>query len=221
MYAVDYSNYLQHHGILGMKWGVRRYQNADGSLTSAGRKRYYLNEYNNFSNSADKYAKKYNASKEGKAKLKEANKAAKRALDWEQKSEGLDFDWNGRQGKAAYKALDKANKLHGDYSRSRNKYVVDNLLKQYGSEKFSIMVSGKYSYDVNKINDSKTATTIFNERYKEGNGNSNVSRKEIADRVKSPLRRGAEMARDILLMSGAVALVGGTVVGGYLNKLKK
>lgn len=32
-----------HHGIKGQRWGVRRYQNPDGSLTSAGRKRYSSN----------------------------------------------------------------------------------------------------------------------------------------------------------------------------------
>lgn len=39
-YMTSKSNDLQHHGIMGQKWGVRRFQNRDGSLTGAGRKRY-------------------------------------------------------------------------------------------------------------------------------------------------------------------------------------
>lgn len=34
------SSYLEHHGIKGQRWGLRRFQNSDGSLTDAGRKRY-------------------------------------------------------------------------------------------------------------------------------------------------------------------------------------
>lgn len=38
---------LQHWGIKGMKWGVRRYQNKDGTLTAAGKRRMYRDMYDN------------------------------------------------------------------------------------------------------------------------------------------------------------------------------
>ncbi len=78
---------LYHHGIKGMKWGRRRYQNTDGSLTAAGRKRYGDGD-GTLSRWKKERAAKRDAKREAKARTKnnvknmtdeELNKAITRA----------------------------------------------------------------------------------------------------------------------------------------------
>lgn len=45
-YYMVRDNELCHYGVKGQKWGVRRYQNKDGSLTTAGKRRQAKQEYN-------------------------------------------------------------------------------------------------------------------------------------------------------------------------------
>lgn len=70
------NNYIAHHGVKGQRWGIRRYQNEDGTLTSAGQKRYtkelaaYEKRLDRYEKGRELYAKGETINKnEAKAKL--------------------------------------------------------------------------------------------------------------------------------------------------------
>lgn len=106
-------NELMHWGIKGMKWGVRRYQNKDGSLTPAGKKRY------------DKEM----------AKLKEEEKIAKNKLRTQAKLNKLDEKRKEiealKRGKPIAKSTNKPSKPSvKDMSDEELRQTVNRLLME-------------------------------------------------------------------------------------------
>ena len=82
-------NTLYHHGILGQRWGVRRYQNHDGSLTDAGRRRLEKKDTKWARKNYDKITNK--AYKQSK---KELDRYAKNTLDEKHNSKNKDGSLN-------------------------------------------------------------------------------------------------------------------------------
>ena len=119
MYELRFDE-LQHHGVLGMKWGVRRYQNADGTLTPAGKLKYGGDTKNNSLRSKLTVARGTNYKKGDSLTDKEKEKMTKQATKIAKKDIKENIYYRNANVKAANKYLNNPEK----YSRNMSAALV-------------------------------------------------------------------------------------------------
>lgn len=169
---------LYHFGVKGMRWGVRRYQNADGSLTAAGRKRY--GSESNFGAKERRQARKEvradnrrafelgkKATVLGEAS-KLANDAASRREHKIEKLRDAGYDQNGAKvpKQASKLAVDYAtkNRLNAEYEKARHEVesFSKELISKYGDQAVTSIRrrDGVISENVNRGRDWLAAAAV-------------------------------------------------------------
>ena len=127
MWEYNSPNELYHHGILGMKWGIRRFQNKDGTLTSAGRKRLKQNGDNSSGNSKNNKTESNSNSSTSNSK---SSTPAKKSLKDMSDSELQDAINRITNLETKYSELTKNNSPSKNNSRAK-KFIMD-VLEQSG-----------------------------------------------------------------------------------------
>lgn len=123
---------LQHHGTKGMKWGLRRYQNHDGSLTEAGRRRYGVGAGRKSGN-GDSVTKRAGAKLTIFGKKKSAPKAKESEEDEKAKIEAKKQEvLSSRSAKEVYKNahLFSDQELQAAYNRLNMERNIKNLIPE-------------------------------------------------------------------------------------------
>lgn len=118
----DESPSLSHHGILGMKWGIRRYQNYDGSLKNAGRKRYGVDKKQKTTSDEQSTKEKFWTDERKKTAKKIAVGVGVTAAVV---GAGVVLYKSGALNKIYQKTIDNGGK------------IADDILKEHGSEKLN------------------------------------------------------------------------------------
>lgn len=152
------SNELYHHGVKGQRWGVRRYQNYDGSLKNANKKKYIKSTLNNLQNKkADaefrknrytgyiSYMDKKIAKAKEKGKSNKVEKYNKVKNKWEN-CLNTSVSEIKQSDSAIKKTIDTASKAGWDISVKRVKQILPKTAKEeVVAESLTIMVLGAAS----------------------------------------------------------------------------
>ena len=138
-------DYLAHHGVKGMRWGVRRYQNYDGSYTQAGLKRYNIAK-KNLDASSEAYSnakKQYKAGTITKLDLNRAKNEYEEDKRTEKKYyKNLKINKLADQGKALYnRGVTITNNYDQESLISAASVTAASLLNNYGQTKAAIAVA--------------------------------------------------------------------------------